>query len=298
VKPRMLAVAGPLKDSIFNLESPETTVGRDAVNTISINDPSVSRRHCILTFEQDRFVIRDLKSRNGTYVNAVDVPESHLKHGDQLSIGDSVFLFLLHEEPEDAAAPGLVEFDDNATQATAQLRPQEVLYLHPDRIQNELPANSRLGRNLNVLLKISRAVHSIEDIDELQARILELIFEVVPAERGAILLDGKGIDNLSSIFARHRLSQATQPVRVSRTVARQVLEQGVSVLGTDVPQSGGLGQVESLLSSRVRSLLCVPLSVFQKVIGCFYLDTTLSGGRFERGDLARVAGIAGTCAAA
>ena len=198
MKPRMLAVAGPLKDSIFNLESPETTVGRDAVNTISINDPSVSRRHCILTFEQDRFVIRDLKSRNGTYVNAVDVPESHLKHGDQLSIGDSVFLFLLHEEPEDAAAPGLVEFDDNATQATAQLRPQEVLYLHPDRIQNELPANSRLGRNLNVLLKISRAVHSIEDIDELQARILELIFEVVPAERGAILLDGKGIDNLSS----------------------------------------------------------------------------------------------------
>src|SRR5205809_660523 len=294
----MLAVAGPLKDSIFNLESPETTVGRDAVNTISINDPSVSRRHCILTFEQDRFVIRDLKSRNGTYVNAVDVPESHLKHGDQLSIGDSVFLFLLHEEPEDAAAPGLVEFDDNATQATAQLRPQEVLYLHPDRIQNELPANSRLGRNLNVLLKISRAVHSIEDIDELQARILELIFEAVPAERGAILLDGKGIDNLSSIFARHRLSQATQPVRVSRTVARQVLEQGVSVLGTDVPQSGGLGQVESLLSSRVRSLLCVPLSVFQKVIGCIYLDTTLSGGRFERDDLELVAGIAGICAAA
>ena len=298
MKPRLLAVAGPLKDSIFNLASPETTVGRDAVNTISINDPSVSRRHCILTFEQDRFVIRDLKSRNGTYVNAVDVPESHLKHGDQLSIGDSVFLFLLHEEPEDAAAPSLVEFDDNATQATAQLCPQEVLYLHPDRIQNELPANSRLGRNLNVLLKISRAVHSIEDIDELQARILELIFEVVPAERGAILLDGKGIDNLSSIFARHRLSQATQPVRVSRTVARQVLEQGVSVLGTDVPQSGGLGQVESLLSSRVRSLLCVPLSVFQKVIGCIYLDTTLSGGRFERDDLELVAGIAGICAAA
>lgn len=298
MKPRLLAVAGPLKDSVFNLETPETTVGRDAVNTFSINDPSVSRRHCVLTLEQDRYIIRDLKSRNGTYVNAVDVPESHLNHGDQLSIGDSVFLFLLHEEPADASAASPVEFDDHATQATARLRPHEVLYLHPDRIQNELPANSRLGRNLNVLLKISRAVHSIEDIDQLQARILELIFEVVPAERGAILLDGKGIDNLSSIFARHRLSRSAQPVRVSRTVARQVLEQGVAVLGTDVPQSSGLREVESLLNSQVRSLLCVPLSVFQKVIGCIYLDTTLSGGRFESDDLELVAGIAGICAAA
>jgi transcriptional regulator with GAF, ATPase, and Fis domain len=298
VKPRLLAVAGPLKDSTFNLEDPETTVGRDAGNKFSINDPSVSRQHCTLRLEQDGYVIRDLKSRNGTYVNAVDIKEQQLNHGDQVSIGDSVFLFLLREEPESAAAPHPVEFDDHATQATAQLRPHEVLYLHPDRIQSELPASSRLGRNLNVLLKISRAVHSIEGIDELQARILELIFEVVPAERGAILLDGKGIDNLSSIFARHRLFKSSQPVRVSRTVARQVLEQGVAVLGTDVPQSSGLRDVKSLLSSQVRSLLCVPLSVFQKVIGCIYLDTTLSGGRFENDDLELVAGIAGICAAA
>jgi transcriptional regulator with GAF, ATPase, and Fis domain len=298
VNPRLQAVAGPLKDSIFNLETSETTVGRDAGNVLSINDPSVSRHHCVLRLEQDSYVIRDLKSRNGTYVNAVDVHESRLNHGDQLSIGDSVFLFLVHEEAKGAATPSPVEFDDKATLATAQLRPQEVLYLHPERIQNELPTTSRLGRNLNVLLKISRAVHSVEDLDQLQARILELIFEVVPAERGAILLDGKGIDNLSSIFARHRVPERSQPVRVSRTVARQVLEQGVAILGTDVPQNSGLREVESLLSSHVRSLLCVPLSVLQKVIGCIYLDTTLSGGRFENDDLELVAGIAGICAAA
>jgi hypothetical protein len=298
VKPRLPAIAGPLKDSVFDLENSETTVGRDAGNAVSLNDPSVSRHHCVLRLEQDGYVIHDLKSRNGTYVNAVDVQESRLNHGDQVSIGDSVFLLLVHEEPQGIAAPSPVEFDDKATRATMQLHPQEVLYLHPERIKDELPATSRLGRNLNVLLNISRAVHSVEDLDQLQARILELTFEVVPAERGAILLDGKGIDHLSSIFARHRLSQSAQPVRVSRTVARQVLEQNVAILGTDVPQSSGLREVESLLSSQVRSLLCVPLSVFQKVIGCIYLDTTLSGGRFENDDLELVAGIAGICAAA
>ena len=74
----------------------------------------------------------------------------------------------------------------------AQFRPQDVLYLHPERILRELPANSRLARNLNALLKISRIVHAIRDLEQLQSQILELIFEVVPAERGAVLLDPKG----------------------------------------------------------------------------------------------------------
>ena len=47
----------------------------------------------------------------------------------------------------------------------------------------ELPAASRVGRNLNALLKISRVVHSTSDLNQLQGQILELIFEVVPAER-------------------------------------------------------------------------------------------------------------------
>ena len=52
---------------------------------------------------------------------------------------------------------------------TVHIRPQDVLYLQPERIQKELPATSRLGRNLNALLKISRVVHSISDLDQLQA---------------------------------------------------------------------------------------------------------------------------------
>ena len=110
-----------------------------------------------------------------------------------------------------------MEFDDRLTQATAQIRPQDVLYLQPERILKELPATSRLGRNLNALLKISRVVHSISDLDQLQEQILELIFEVVPAERGAILLDGKGNEKFSSLFAYPGRSGA-EPVRVSRTI--------------------------------------------------------------------------------
>jgi transcriptional regulator with GAF, ATPase, and Fis domain len=297
VKPRLQVAAGPLAESIYFLTEAEIRIGRDPSNSLAISDLSVSRHHCILTRDDDSYRLRDLESRNGTFVNGGAVSEKRLNHSDQISVGESVFVFLMKEDT-DRATTEAVEFDDQLTHATTQIRPQDVLYLQPERILKELPASSRLGRNLNALLKISRVVHSIPDLDQLQAQILELIFEVVPAERGAILLDGKGNDKFSSQFARPEPKKRGEPIRVSRTVTRQVMDQGVAILGADVPGTGGLSGVESLLSFQVRSLLCVPLTVFQKVIGCIYLDTTSPGTHFERDHLELVAGIAGISAVA
>jgi transcriptional regulator with GAF, ATPase, and Fis domain len=297
VNPRLVVIAGPLRDSTFALPNGEIYVGRDPSNVLAISDPSLSRRHCAITRDNDGYNIRDLDSRNGTSVNGMAVKEVRLRHGDQISVGDSIFVLLLRDDAEESPA-GRIEYEDSLTQATAQFRPQDVLYLQPDRILKELPANSRLARNLNALLNISRAVHSIRDLDELQGQILNLIFDVVPAERGAILLDGKGDENFSSVFARHRIAKSVLPVPVSRTIARQVMKEGLAILGADVPGSNGLANVESLVNCQVRSLLCVPLTMFEKVTGCIYLDTCDSASRFDEDHLQLVAAIAGTSAVA
>jgi transcriptional regulator with GAF, ATPase, and Fis domain len=293
----LLVIAGASRDRTIPLHSAEIPIGREPGNQVAISDPSLSRRHCVLVRDDAGYSIRDLESRNGTFVNGAAVTESRLHHGDQISVGDSVFVFLLREEVEEPAA-SRVEFEEGTTHATAQLRPQDVLYLQHDRVLSELPSTSRLGRNLNALLKISRVVHSIRDLDELQTQILNLIFEVAPAERGAVLLDGHGSERFASVFARHRLPHATQPIRVSRTIARQVLEEGVAILGADVQHSGGLSDVDSIIKSQIRSLLCVPLTVFQKVIGCIYVDSTNPGIRFDKDHLELVAAIAGVSAVA
>ena len=297
VKPRLQVTAGPLADSTYFLTEAEIRIGRDPSNSLAISDLSLSRRHCLLGKGKDGYRIRDLDSRNGTFVNGEAVSEQTLNHGDQVSVGDSVFVFLVKEETDEAIMRA-VEFDDHITQATAQIRPQDVLYLQPERILKELPATSRLGRNLNALLKISRVVHSISDLDQLQAQILALIFEAVPAERGAILLDGQGNEKFSSLFVHPATANRGERLRVSRTITRQVMEQGVAILGADVPGSGGLSGVESLVNFNVRSLLCVPLTVFQKVIGCIYLDTTTGSARFDKDHLELVASMAGISAVA
>ena len=297
MNPRLLAISGPLKDSTFALPSGEIHIGRDPSNLLSINDLSLSRRHCALSRDDEGYKIRDLDSRNGTSVNGVAVKEARLRHGDQISVGDSIFLLLLQDDGEESPE-GRVEYEDSLTQATAQLQPQDVLYLQSDRILKELPASSRVARNLNALLRVSRIVHSLRDLQELQGQILNLIFEVVPAEQGAILLNDKGDERFASVFARHRIAKSVLPVRISRTIARQVMQEGLAILGADVPASDRLANVESLVDCQVRSLLCVPLTMFQKVTGCIYLDTCDAASRFDEDHLQLVAAIAGTSAVA
>ena len=296
VNPRLLGLSGPLRDSVFALPGSEVPVGRDPGNLLAIPDPSLSRRHCIILPADSGFLIRDLDSRNGTYVNGVAIKEGSLQHGDQISVGDSVFILLIRDDAHGTSEAG-VEFEDGPAQATAQVRPQDVLYLQPDRILGELPSSSRVTRNLNALLKISRIVHQIHDLEKLQSQILELMFEVAPAERGPFCWMA-GEKNSPPFLPGIARPPAAHPDRVSRTIARKVVIEGVAVLGTDVLRNDGLNSVESLLVSNVRSLLCVPLIVFQKVTGCIYLDTTNSSARFDDDHLQLVTAVAGICAVA
>jgi transcriptional regulator with GAF, ATPase, and Fis domain len=299
LRPRLLVIAGPSKDSTIPLPSGEATLGRDPTNAVAVADASVSRKHCLLRQEEDgRFQIKDLASRNGTQVNGVAVKEQWLRHGDQIATGDSVFLFLAEDEDQ-AVLASRVEFDDSQpTAETKLIHPREALYLQPDRLLRELPAKSQVARNLNALLKISRIVHAIRGLEELQAQLLDLVFEVVPAGRGAILLAESADQEFNCLYARTREAGQPQLVRVSRTIARQVMKENVAILGVDVAASGNLRDVESLAESEVRSLLCVPLTVFQRVIGCIYLDSTNVANRFQEDHLQLMAAIAGISAVA
>src|SRR5579872_536380 len=290
----LAAIDGPSKDHTFILSGDEISIGRDSSNTIAISDVSLSRRHCVLRRDGETYVLHDLDSRNGTFINGVVIKQSPLRNGDKIAVGDSVLVFVSGHAPE--LDSDQIEFDDSLTHATAQLQPQDLIYLHPVKILKEVPGNSRVARNLGALLKISNAVHAVQALPQLHEHILSSIFEVVAAERGAILLEDEP-GRFDAVFARHRPPSMPHPWRVSRTVIRQVTEQGVAILAVDVPSSG-LNSAESLVSSNVRSLLCVPLRVSEKIIGAIYLDSSSFSGRFDDQDLQLLAGIASIAALA
>ncbi|HYO63758.1 MAG TPA: sigma 54-interacting transcriptional regulator [Pyrinomonadaceae bacterium] len=281
MKPRLAAIAGPLKGSVYQFDGGELTVGRDASNHVSVTDGSLSRRHCRLERRGGQFLILDLESSNGTFVNGLPVKEQTLEHGDHITAGGSRFVFMLEEgEPPTPRAGVRLSEREVVAGETVRLRVEDALYLRPEKLSASLPPLGQMARDLTVLLKISTAINSIREPNELQRRLLEFIFEVVPASRGAILLAGRGPDDIASVFGMDKASGHEQPLEVSSTIARQVLGEGVAVLSNDVLTAGEFAGAQSLISSGVRSLLCVPLVLYGRVLGVIYLTTNDPAARF------------------
>ncbi len=289
MNPRLRVISGPLKGNVIDLPAGEISIGRIGTNQVAISDPALSRRHCLIVQDDGRFKIQDLQSRNGTLVNGTSITEHWLRHGDRVGVGDSLLLFLIQEEsPEHAST---IEFEDDnlPMQATVLLRPEDAVYLHPQTPTDEDSVSAALSRNLNALLKVSQSVHSIHDPRELQEQVLQSIFEVAPAEDGAILLDRHG--EFTSTLARDRQGSEA-PVRVSRTIVQQVMKEGVALLLNDVQHQTEYGGVKSLVASQVRSLLCVPLNVMDRVTGCVYISTRKSDVPFTEDHLQMVTALA------
>lgn len=90
---RLVAIHGPLSGQTICLDEPVISIGRQLSNDIILDDPHVSRNHCLIRSEGEQYMIEDLNSANGTYVNGERVTESPLKEGSIINVGNSLFRF-------------------------------------------------------------------------------------------------------------------------------------------------------------------------------------------------------------
>ena len=238
-------------------------------------------------------MICDLDSYNGTFVNGVPIKEQTLVHADQIKIGSISLLFLVGEG-EDPALVSLVLLDDSnvVTQSVRQVRPETLRHQTEEALQST--EHERVARDLSALLKIGSRINLLRNITDLQQEILNSVFEVVPADRGAILLS-RGEQEFSSLYGRDRENQ-NRPVHISRTVVDKVMSEGVAILSNDIRTSEALATAESLVADQITSLMCAPLLVFEKIVGLIYLDTIDPIVQFDERHLRLLAGIAGIAA--
>lgn len=287
MKPRIAAITGKLEDTVISMNEGPVVIGRQAGATLKIGNASVSRRHAVIEKEGDRFIIADLGSRNGTFVNDVPVRRRELQHGDRVRIGESQFFFLF-EDSEEPARTSEIRFDDSEviSGATVRMTYAEVMGL--------------MARDLSVLMKVSTNINAVRELEELQERLLELIFEVVPAKHGTILLTGNQGDaknEFNSIFGLDRVYGPNQKITVSSTVVRRVLKDNAALLISDAENNEAL-HTDSLIAAHSRSLLCVPLIMFGKTLGVIYLDTDVPDVRFDEDHLQLLTAIAAISAVA
>lgn len=287
MKPRLAAITGKLKDTVIAMSEGPVLIGRQTGANLRIRNAAVSRRHAVIEKDGEKYIIADLDSRNGTFVNDMPVKRCELHHGDRVQIGESQFFFLI-DDSEDPSQTSEIRFDEAPLLGSPAVRMtySDALFV--------------MARDLSALLKITTTINAIRDLDKLEKALLDLLFEVVPARRGAILLTSNHAeteDEFSSVITLDRVEGVGQTVNVSRTIVRRVLNDGAAILINEADNSAEL-KTESLIAARSRSVLCVPLIMHDKKLGVIYLDSDEPQAQFDENHLQMVTAVAAIAAIA
>ncbi len=265
-----MAVRGPLKGHVIPLPHGEYWVGRQATNDLQLEDTAVSRRHCLFIRSGEDCTLKDLDSRNGTFVTGTPVTEQQLEPGDEIRIGGSVFCYLV--DPG-AALPAEKQVSITSTR---ELRLDESLYLSSDEF-TILPPSVRAMHDLRTLLRVSTMLHSFRGLHDttsasageiLRSHLTSLLLDLIPASHAAIIIPGS----------------RPGPILDDEAPNPQVLERAVQER---------LVVWEEGADSTSPSYLAAPLIVREEVAAVVYLEAVGAEHRFDEGHLQLLTAVAG-----
>jgi signal transduction histidine kinase len=260
----------------FDGDAGAVSIGREAGNLVKLDDHEVSRRHAEIRRVGSTFIVGDLKSSNGTFLNDAKVERAELSSGDRIRIGRSVLIFSGDgREPPGLAAIDIVGDDGDAdgSRIIRSMREEDsiVLAAPADDGQNRWLARAR--SNLQVMYRTALAVSHTLDIDELLGRVLQLVFEWVEADRGCIMLLDPDTRELTTKARRDRRAGDTGTMAISRTILDYVLERAEGVLTSDAQDDDRFASGNSVVRTGVREAICVPLRGRYGTVGVIYVDT-------------------------
>ncbi len=251
-------------------------LGRGDENHIALHSKQVSRQHARFWMEGDTIWAEDLGSRNGIEINDQRVDKAQLAQGDRIVIGGHQ----IHVEP--LSSSQISRSVISSDQAAA---------LEDSIVGN--PSDSRLL----VLYKAAQLLGELFDLDELLEKILKLIFDALPVERGFVLTVSDE-DSRPEIRAARSRNDSDQGPPLSQTLIRHVFDHGEAILTIDAQADSRFGQTESIMNHDIRAAMCAPLNGRTSVVGVLYVDVGDSSLPLADADLelltaiARVVGVA------
>jgi signal transduction histidine kinase len=157
---------------------------------------------------------------------------------------------------------------------------------HLDKLAEFVTVDTEQSR-LEVLYRVSRVLGASLDLNEVLTRVMDAVIELTQAERGFLMLIDPDTGKLDLRAARNleRETIESQDMEVSRTVIRNVIESGQGVVTTDAQNDPRFAAQESVILYSLRSVLCAPLRVRDRIAGVVYLDNRAQSGIFTAQDL-------------
>ncbi|MGH9366534.1 MAG: adenylate/guanylate cyclase domain-containing protein [Thermoanaerobaculia bacterium] len=292
------------RPQVFNLTSEQVTIGRAADNDIVLNDFSVSRRHAYLRRESGVWVVRDNHSTNGVRVNDQPVPECSVADGDQVTIG--TFQLLFRELPDQPAAAEALDSTSTCIRPISEFNLDFGLEKDAAPVPETTQTRKRVVLDLayknkvfEILAQVAKTLISADDLETVLAKVMDLIFEYLPVDRGFLLLEEGGKLQLRiNRFKSQPRATSDGSAPYSRTIVDMVMGKKVAVLTSDAQVDERFGAGMSIRMQQIRSAMCAPLWYRDSVIGVIHVDSPLHVGTFTERDLDLLTALANFAAVA
>ena len=294
---KLVGIQGSEVRKEFDLK--ETTVlGRAFDTDIRINDLTVSRHHVRITQTANGYLLEDLGSGNGTFLNErrVEAP-TPMQDDDKIRICRNVFRF--SESADSSEDPSI---GSTTVAVVDEQRGMESSILGTLDVKQTLTAKPRpqadpaqllhTHERLRTVVAISNAVQAEFDLDRLLSEIMNSLFRVFPqADRGFIMLRDEDTGKMRSRISRARGGDQSKEIVVSRHIIAEVTEKRQAVLSANAMGDQRFAQAVSVMNLRIRSMMCVPLIAHEEFLGLIQVDTIRADARFTTDDLELLTGI-------
>jgi len=275
----------------YDLDKEKLSIGRSADNEIMLPDPFSSGHHAVIYLSEGRFILRDSGSKNGTFLNGKKLAgEAVLKKGDEILIGSTRLIFdraLSHAPVEVSEMPSparsintIIHLNDILKKTDIETTMQN-LATPADflRIRSDV-------KSMAVLNEVSQALILHQPLGELLNRVMDLISEYLPIDRGVLMLrEGNPPQMIPKVTRINNRNLARQKIVVSQSIINLVLDNHSSVLTTDAQKDKRFSDKESVILSNIHSAMCVPLWNNREIIGVLYADRIMLLDQFSEEDL-------------
>lgn len=266
------------------------SIGRESKNSIQIPDPLVSKAHCLIQFNPDLgFVLKDLQSSNGTFVNGQRVCQDRvLDRNDTIKIGSTQLIFIPCE-PEDvrykmADGTEIVQLKE----IRAPITPSQERFLPEKEIENEAILRTDYEK-LRLTYELQRRIDPEHDLHLIFEHILDHTFNFLDCDRAVILtVDESG--NLTPHAIKTR--REDERVLISTTLVKQVQTEKVGIITADALADGRFDGAKSMFAQMVRSSMAVPILFENELLGVMIIDSSVSINAYSDKDLSLLTNIA------
>ncbi len=303
--PTLHVLQGPDKGRTYQTPDEPAVIGRSS-DQIHLSDHSASRRHAEIRPQNGSWLLVDLNSSNGTYLNGQRVvAPTPLKHGDQIKVGSSLLVFTGQEHVESFSGPGMirdmVDFDLSASKGESSIL--SAVDASEDSVILQPPETADAVVAWNVVYKIAETIGAIESVDGFLERVADILFEHLIVDHLVLLVGDGDSDKLTPQVVRYRSrDRARRPkIATSRTIINHVLKTKDGVLCANAltdDRFSGENKQDSIHRLGLRSIICVPIIARDKIHGVFHLDCSMSHHTYTQEQLrlavaiGRLAGMA------